>query len=212
MAQKRRIRIAVVEDEYLVARMLCAWLGQHRRFELIGHATDGEQGRALCLQTRPEVVLLDIMMPKMDGLTLAGHLRRELPDLKIIILSARLEPYVLYRLQQLDIHGCVDKSCTPDRVTQTILSVMEGKDSWSPNYANAWHQLRTDSKAFFKILSDREIEVLRLLVQGKDLSTIATQLQITYQTARTHQRNIRRKLGAHSAVEVLRHAQKTGVF
>ena len=210
--EKDVIRVAVVEDEVMLAQMMCMWLGRHRHLEIVGRASDGERGWELCKSAKPDVVLLDINMPGVDGLTLAERLLKELPQLKIIIVSSRLDPYCLYRLHTLGIPGCVSKACSPDIIAEAIAAVMRGEQFQSPDYVNAWQQARQDPAAFFKMLSDREIEVLRLLAKGLDLDAIAARLQITYQTARTHQRNIRQKLDAHSAAEVLQKAQKNGVY
>jgi len=207
-----QIRVAVVEDEILVARMLVAWLGRNKRFAVVGNAPDGLQGLQLCQATRPDVVLIDVMMPVMDGLTLAERLLQEQPDVKIIILSARFDPYCIYRIYRLGIPGYVDKASPPEEVTKAVLAVARGRSYQTPRYVERWQQLRNDPDAFFKVLSDREVSLVRLLAHGHDLREVATALEITYDTARTHQRNIRKKLGVHTALELLTLAKKNGLY
>jgi DNA-binding NarL/FixJ family response regulator len=201
-----------VEDEVLVARMLVAWLGQHPRISVVGSAPDGLKGLQLCRDTRPDVVLIDVMMPGMDGLTLAEHLLEEMPRLKPIILSARFDPYCIYRIYRLGIPGYVDKASPPEEVTRAVLAVARGSMYQTARYAEHWHLLRSDPDAFFKVLSDREVNLVRLLAHGCDLHEIATTMEITYDTARTHQRNIRKKLGVHNSRELLVLAKKNGLF
>ncbi len=212
MKKTEQIRVAVVEDEVLVASMLVAWLGRQRRFSVVGSAPDGLKGWDLCLSTRPDVALIDVTMPGQDGLTLAERLLQEMPDLKIIILSARFDPYCIYRIHRLNIPGYVDKASPPEEVTKAILAVARGKTYQTPRYVEQWHQLRLDPDAFFKLLSDREVAVVRYLAQGCNLHEVARHLDITYDTARTHQRNVRAKLDVHSTLDLLALAKKNGLF
>lgn len=196
----------------MVARMLAAWLGRNKRFAFVGSAHNGVDGLTLCHEARPDVVILDIMMPGTDGITLAERLLTDLPEVRIVMVSARFDPYGIYRIQRLGIPGCVDKSSPPDVVSEAIIAVASGGRFYSPFYLEAWQKLRNDPNAFFKILSDREIDFLRLLVQGLELPEIANRMNITFNTVRTHQRNIRNKLGAHNTVDLLAHARRNGLF
>jgi len=212
MKKQELIRVVVIEDEVLVAGMLVAWLGRHGRFDVVGSAADGLKGWELCLQVRPDVALIDIAMPVMDGLTLAERLTKELPDLKIIILSARVDPYCIYRIHSLNIPGYVDKSSPPEDVTKAVLAVAGGETFRTPSFEQRWLQLRADPDAFFKVLSEREVAVIRYLAQGCNLHEIAAHLAISYDTARTHQRNIRNKLDVHTPQDLLVLAKKNGLF
>ena len=206
------IRVAVIEDEIMVARMLEAWIGNHHQFKLVASAHDGTEGLALCLKTKPDVALIDIMMPGMNGITLAEHLLSKLPTLKIIILSARLDPYCIHRIHDLKIPGYVDKSCSPEIVTEAILAVARGETFHTPNYTERMLLLLKDPNAFFKILSKREIDIMRHLTANKRIEDIATAMDITRNTVQTHQRNIRKKLNAHNTQDLLSHARKHGLF
>jgi DNA-binding NarL/FixJ family response regulator len=196
----------------MVARMLGAWLGHYKRLVLVGSAPDGLQGLQLCLEQRPDVVLLDVMMPEMDGLTLAAFLLEKMPELKIIILSARLDPYCSYRIQQLGIPGYVDKASPPEELIKAVFAVAYGGSYKSARGEELWQKLCKDDKAFFKVLTEREINLLHLLARGNDLHEAAAAMEISYDTARTHQRNIRNKLGIHSSAELLRFAKRNGLF
>jgi DNA-binding NarL/FixJ family response regulator len=206
------IRVAIVEDEVLVASMLSAWVSRNEHFTFAGAAHNGREGLQLCLQTRPDVALIDVMMPDMDGIALAEALLKEIPGIKIVILSARLDPYCIHRIQRLGIPGYVDKSSTPDVVTEAILAVARGETFQTPGYSARLQQLRSDPAAFFKILSGREVDVLRLLTKGYNLEQIGKQMGVTFHTARTHLRNIRKKLDVHNTLDLLSHAKKNGFF
>lgn len=212
MKSRELIRVVVIEDEMLVSSMLVAWLGRHGQFDVVGSAADGLKGWELCQQTHPHVALIDIAMPVMDGLTLAERLTQELPDVKIIILSARVDPYCIYRIHSLNIPGYVDKSSPPDVVTEAVLAVARGDTFRTPSFEQRWLQLRMNPEAFFKVLSTREVAVVRYLAQGCNLREIATHLGISYDTARTHQRNIRNKLNVHTAQDLLVLAKQNGLF
>ena len=207
----KSIRFVIVEDEALVSRMLSAWLEQHRELKLVGCAQDGEEGLALCHAQKPDVALVDVMMPKMDGLELATRLRSELPDVKIVILSARIDPYCLYRINRLGVHGYVDKASPPELVADAMLRVVKGSQYRAPHVEERWQRLRQDPDAFFKILSDREIEVVRQLSTGKNLRDISTALGIAYETIRAHKRNIHKKLNVHGTLALLALARTQGL-
>lgn len=209
---RKPIRIAVVEDETLVSRMLMAWLTKSKRFSVVGSASDGVKGLELCLSTRPDLVLIDVMMPGMDGLTMAERLLKEIPDINIIVLSAHFTPYCIYRIHRLGIRGYVDKASPPEVVTKAVLAVSRGEYFQTSSYVEAWEQLRHNPDAFFKILTDREIDILRLLAKGSNLDTVAKEMDIAYDTVRTHMRNVRTKLGAHSTPELIFSAKKFGLF
>jgi DNA-binding NarL/FixJ family response regulator len=206
------IRVAIVEDEVLVASMLSAWVSRNEHFTFAGAAHNGREGLQLCLQTRPDVALIDVMMPDMDGIALAEALMKEVPGIKIVILSARLDPYCIHRIQRLGIPGYVEKSSAPEVVTEAILTVARGATFQTPGYSSHLRQLHGDPSAFFKILSGREVDILRLLTKGHDLKEIARQTGITFHTARTHLRNIRKKLNVHSMLDLLSRAKKNGFF
>jgi DNA-binding NarL/FixJ family response regulator len=210
--KSKPISVAIVEDELLVARMLNALLSGNKRFGVVGCAHDGRAGLALCLAKRPDVALIDIMMPGLDGISVAERLMEEAPGIRIIVLSARLAPYSIYRIHQLNIPGCVDKASSPDVVEEAILAVASGRTFLTASFAAQWKELEHNPDAFFKILSDREIAVLQSLARGMSAGDTAQLLDISSDTVKTHQRNIRKKLGAHNAVDLLKHARQTGIF
>lgn len=206
------IRVAVIEDEIMVARMLEAWIGCSRDFILVASAHDGKEGLAHCRRTNPDIALVDIVMPGMGGITLAEQLLDSLPNLKLIILSARLDPYCIHRIHHLKIPGYVDKSCSPDVVTEAIHAVARGETYYTPNYRERLQYLLQDPDAFFKILSKREVEIMRHVATGLSVDDIAAEMNITSSTARTHQRNIRKKLNAHNTLDLLSYSRKHGMF
>lgn len=206
------IRVAVIEDEIMVAHMLATWIGTHHEFTLVARAHNGKEGLDLCFQAKPDVALIDIMIPGMDGITLAEHLLKELPKLKIIILSARLEPYCIHRIHDLQIPGYVDKSCSPEIVTEAILAVARGDSFYTPSYEKRLKHLLQDPNAFYRILSSRELEIMRHIAAGMSVEDIAKAMGITLNTVLTHQRNIRKKLNAHNTLELLSHSKIIGLF
>ena len=204
-------RVVLVEDEALVARMLQAWLNQHQDFSVVGTAMDGLRGLEVCRETRPDVAVLDILLPGIDGLTLAERLRREVPEVKIVLLSAHYDPYTIHRIQQLDLPGCVDKSCAPDVLADALQTVLRGERYYSPHYTQLCQAQRQHPDAFHKILSPREIDIVRLLASESSQADIAQRLNITLATLRTHERNIRTKLNLHNREAIMLYARRMGL-
>jgi two-component system response regulator NreC len=205
-------RTIVVEDETIVASMLLAWLAEKPFLTVVGSAPNGKEGLVLCRKTKPELALLDIEMPEMDGLTLAAKIREEFPDTKIIILSSHCDPYHVYQITRLRINGYVEKTCPLTVLSQTIEAVLNGQDAFSDGFETIRKSHLKRSDAFHKILTQREISILMMVVDGVDDDEIAKRLDITPSTVATHRRNLRFKLEAHNDRDLVNYARQWGLI
>lgn len=201
----------IIEDETLVANMLVICLAMVPGVRVVGTAEDGCSGVELCLQSKPDLVLLDIEMPGQSGIDVAKELRYRLPAARIIIVSSHCEPYAVHELSCLKIAGFVDKGQQLSTLLECIRTVLEGKTYYCTRFHEVMRDLRQHAESYQKILSAREIEVLILLAEGRDDSAIAKQLEISPLTATTHRRNIRIKLGAHNDRDLMNYARQCGL-
>ncbi len=202
-----KIRVAIIEDETMVAQMLATWLEHTGEFTVLGRAATGAEGWELCTRCSPEVVLLDVELSGTDGLELAGRLKRSLPHTKIIVVSGREDPYMLYRMHQLDLSGYVSKGISIGTLREAILAVAQGQRFYSEPFA----RLLAAEDAFFRVLTTREVEVLYAATQGLAWGAIARKLQIASGTVQKHFFNMRRKLGLHNRTELLLYATRIGM-
>jgi DNA-binding NarL/FixJ family response regulator len=208
---KKRIRLVIIEDELLMAKMLGMWIGRQQDFEVLGHAQDGEEGFNLCESVQPDLALMDIALPKLDGLNLVKRLRPKFPNLRLLMMSGLTDPYTIWRVLQSGVHGYIDKLQPPEILIDAIRTVAAGGSFFSPLFQEVKAEWLSQPEAFQKILSDREQEVLRRVVVGLDDENIASELKISSSTVATHRKHIRQKLGAHNDRDLMAYAQKWGL-
>jgi DNA-binding NarL/FixJ family response regulator len=208
---QKTIRLVIVEDELLMAKMLGVWMTRQQDFEVIGYAQDGEAGLSLCESTKPDLALMDIALPKLDGLHLVKKLRPKFPKLRLLMMSGLTDPYTIWRVLQSGVHGYIDKLQPPEVLIEAIRTVAGGNSFFSPVFQEVKADWLSQPEAFQKILSDREQEVLRRVVVGLDDENIAAELEISASTVATHRKHIRQKLGAHNDRDLMAYARKWGL-
>lgn len=206
------VRIVIVEDERLLAETLGAWLETDSAFRIDGHATSAQAGWELCLAKRPDIVLLDVGLPDSDGLTLATKLREQLPGIRVIILTGRVDPHTAWRAAQSGAPGLVDKATDLAGLRQAIHLVVAGGDFTSPPFQKIREGQLAEAEAFHKVLSNRELEVLSAVTEGLTDVDIGRQLDITPGTVACHRKNIRRKLDLHDDRSLIAYGRKCGTF
>jgi len=200
-----------VEDNRFMSQCLGLWLEHQMNCTIAGCAEDGEAGLELCLKTRPDLALIDIQIPKMDGLSLVSKLLDQLPDMRLIAMSGLMDPFTIWRVWQSGVHGYIVKTENVDFLATTIRTVMDNHVCFSPVFQEVKNKWLSQPEAFQKILSDREQEVLRHVVAGWDDNGIGTKLGITAVTIAVHRKNIRKKLDLHNDRELLAYALQWGL-
>lgn len=206
------IRIAIVEDETLFAIALGAWLARIPDFKIEGHAESERGGWDLCVATRPDIVLLDVEMPDGDGLTLAKRLREERPEIRVIVMTGRMDPHTAWRAGQSGVHGLVDKTMEPELLGKAIRLVAEGGSFISPSFRKIRTERLTEPEAFHKLLTQRELEVLHRVTDGQSDQVIGKHLGISAETVAGHRKSIRKKLELHDDRGLVAYGREWGIF
>jgi two-component system nitrate/nitrite response regulator NarL len=211
---KSRIRVLVVDDHPIVRKGLSSCLARQHHLEIVGEAGDGREGLAKARELLPDVVLMDIDMPHMSGLAVAEVLRKELPQIKVVILSMyRQKEYVL-RILQSGAQGYILKDADPDELVAAIDAVVGGQTYFSPDIARvALNQFvqGTGQGPDPSELTQREREVLVHIAEGCSNKEIACNLGVGVRTVETHRERIMRKLNIHSIAGLTRFAIAKGV-
>jgi DNA-binding NarL/FixJ family response regulator len=202
------IRIAIVEDQRLVREMLVALLQRETDFTLHGEAATGAQAIALAGGEHPDVLLLDIGLPDMDGVEVARRVKRAAPALKVLALSIHDSAFFVQQMLRAGADGYVVKSAALSELVQAIRVVASGRVYLSPDIARQALSAPALSEA---ALGTRESQVLALIAEGRRSSDIAKELHITVATVEAHRRNIMRKLGLHTVAELTKYAIRTGL-
>lgn len=178
-------------------------------FVIVGEAADGAAAVQLARQLRPDVVLMDLLLPVMDGVTATGHIRRELPDTEVIALTSVLENNSVFRAIQAGAIGYLLKDTEAPRLREAIKAAADGKVQLSPEAATVLlREVRTPSSS--EHLTERETEVLQLLADGRSNKEIARQLQIAETTVKSHVKNIMQKLDVASRTQAALYAVRAG--
>lgn len=208
---KATFRIVLVEDQRFMAEAVEAWLLQRLNCQLAGWATSAEEGLQLCLTTQPDLALMDVGLPGVDGLELAKDLLKQLPDLRILMMSGRVDPWTIWRVQESGVHGFIEKDQSPEVWLHAIQLVVRGESFFSPAFKKTQIECQKHPEAFHKILSKRELQVLSLVASGWEESLICSHLKISPSTSGVHRKNIRQKLGLHNDRELLAYARRWGL-
>ncbi len=213
MSQKR-YRLVVVDDHVLFRRGLVGLLAEMGEFEVVGEASDGKEALEVIARTQPEIALLDVNMPGMDGIALVQALRRQRSTLRILMLTISQEGEDLLGAVRAGANGYILKNTDPDSLRNALLKVAEGQGALSPEVVgpvlDALSRSTVSEPA--TLLSDRELEVLGCLAEGLTTLQIAMRLFISENTVKTHIRHILEKLEASNRTEAVGKATQLGLI
>lgn len=204
------IRIVIADDHAVVRQGLKMFLLDDPEFEVIAEAQNGAEALELAKKHTPDVVLMDLLMPVMDGITAIGHIRREVPDTEVIALTSVLEDASVVGAVRAGAIGYLLKDTQAEELTRAIKAAANGQVQLSPQAAaRLVREVRAPESP--ETLTERETDVLRLLAQGKANKEIAAQLFIGENTVKTHVSSILVKLGVQSRTQAALYARQIGL-
>ena len=204
------IRILIADDHSVVRQGLKMFLGLDPEMEVVGEAADGEEAVRKAKELQPDVVLMDLLMPKMDGITATATIRRAQPDTEVIALTSVLEDASVVSAVKAGAIGYLLKDTQADELCSSIRAAAAGQVRLAPQAAaRLMNEVRTPENP--EMLTEREIEVLRLLAQGQANKEIARALHIAEKTVKTHVSNILAKLGLQSRTQAALYALRVGI-
>jgi two-component system, NarL family, response regulator LiaR len=204
------IRIVIADDHSVVRRGLRMFLKQDPELEVVGEASNGDEAVRLTHQLQPDIVLMDLLMPVMDGIAATTRIRRELPDTEVIALTSVLEDASVVGAVRAGAIGYLLKDTDADALCRAIKAAAAGQVQLTPQAAARLMQVVSapDSP---EELTERETEVLRLLAQGQANKQIAHTLHIAEKTVKVHVSNILGKLGVQSRTQATLYAIRIGL-
>lgn len=208
------IRLAIADDHRLVREGLTQYLSTSPEIEIVIEAADGDELLEKLRSTTPDLLLLDMAMPGKSGVDLISHVRKIYPDLLILVLSMHDEVGMVLRAMRAGAAGYICKDCSPKVLLEAIRKVISTGRYLSPAMAEqlAYASTSPDPDNAELILSDRELEVFRLIVEGKSVSEIASQLFISEKTVSTHKSNLLNKLELKGVADLVRYAIEHKLF
>jgi two-component system nitrate/nitrite response regulator NarL len=203
-----QIRLVVVDDHILFRRGLISLLQEMQDFEVVGEASNGREALQVIGKARPDIILLDINMPMMNGIETLGEIRRTNPAQKVLMLTISQNDEDLIAAIVGGANGYLLKNAEPETLRNTIFQVISGNAILSPEVtAKVFNAVRrSQSERGRSLLSDREVEVLGCLARGQTTSQIADTLFISENTVKTHIRHILEKMEVNNRAEAVARA------
>lgn len=204
------IRVLIVDDHAVVRTGLKVFLDLQPDMEVVGEAADGSEGVAMARRLEPDVVLMDLLMPNMDGVTAIGRIKGEHPEIEIVTMTSFIEEEQVTSALEAGASGYVLKDAEAEEVAAAVRAAHAGEVHLDPAVARLLAQRMRDRKSpkdeLAEPLTEREKDVLRLLGQGMSNKEIGSTLFITERTARTYVSNILGKLGLASRTQAALYA------
>ena len=204
------IGILIVDDHGVVRQGLRMYLALDPELEVVGEAANGAEALRQARVLKPDVVLMDLLMPVMDGIAATEAIRRELPEVEVIALTSVLEDSAVYGAMRAGAIGYLLKDTEANELCRAIKAAAAGQVQMSPSVAaRLLREVRAPQDP--EPLTERETEVLQQLALGRSNKEIASALVIAEKTVRTHVSNILAKLGVASRTQAVLHAVRTGL-
>ena len=208
--------VVVVEDQTAICELIIEMLEARGAYRVLGSTADGNEGLALAKQLKPDILILDILLPGISGLEVLRQLHETQPDLKVLVFSAKSEKQIARGLLKAGVRGYVPKSARLSELRQAVDAVAAG-DTWFSEafqkaMADALTAPESDVDAKGATLTDREKEIAVLLAKSYSSKEVAVKLDISAKTVENHRTNLMRKLGVHDVAGVIRFVVRQGLY
>lgn len=207
-----KIRILVADDHGIVRQGLRFVLEREADLQVVGEASDGREAVGMAETLGPNVIIMDIGMPQLNGIEAASQIVRRSPGIKVIILSMHADEVYLLRALSVGVRGYLLKGPADQDLVRAVRAVAEGKCFFSPAISQMLaeeytRQLqKTNSQDSYELLTEREREILQLLAEGKSNKEVATVLNVSPYTVETHRTHLMQKLNLHNTAEIVLYA------
>lgn len=206
-----RTRVLIVEDQNLFRAFLADWIGARPGYELVGAARTAEEALDHWPARAPDLLLLDLQLPGADGLSLLRAARQLAPAIRALVLSSQTDPLALTRVRESGAEGFVEKDADPAVLGEALDAVASGRPWCSPAFRTVMAQENASPHAIGKILTRREQEVLKGVLDGRTSRELGENLGLSVRTIEFHRSNLMAKLGAGSLSELMAVARRRGL-
>jgi DNA-binding NarL/FixJ family response regulator len=206
------VRIVIVEDHSMFRELVRKVCGRTDGCAIVGEADAGELAVQLILEQAPDLVILDLSLPDIDGFEVIKRTSPHLPETKFLALSSYTDEFTLYRVDRVGLSGFVDKNTSSfEALRKALASLQSGLPYFSPTFMAARTARMVDARSFTRLLSTTEQELLTLIGLGLSDEEIAQRLGIAASTAQTHRRNIAHKLQLSGTPKLIAYAHAHGL-
>lgn len=214
----KKIRILIADDHTVVRSGLRSLFASAPDFSVIGEAVNGEEAVQLASECKPDIVIIDISMPKLSGIEATRIMKKDNPELKVLILTIHESKGYVYQMIRAGANGYVLKNAGKEELFAAVRAVISGEPFFSPGISKLIIDEfieRAKSEASQKpppeLLTKREVEILRYIAEGMTNQEIADKLFLSIRTVNTHRTNIMLKLNIHDTARLVRYAIEHGI-
>jgi Response regulator containing a CheY-like receiver domain and an HTH DNA-binding domain len=205
------VRVLIVEDQRLFRSFLESWLAGLPGFSLVAAVGSAEEALGAVERQAPDLMMVDLQLPGMDGLACVQAARQMRPQLRALVLSSLIDPLSLTRVRESGVEGYVEKNASPEELADALTTVATGHTYYSAKFAEVLLREGAKAQAVGKILSRREQEVLTLVLGGKTSREISELIGLSARTIEFHRGNVMAKLGAGNLAELVASAKRRGL-
>src|SRR5882672_10575813 len=207
-------RLVIIEDQTAIREMLAEILRLDENYKIVGESGDGQSAQALCLEIKPDLMILDAKLPGLNGVDLLRRISKKLPEMRVLVFSGHENAVLVREMLEAGAHGFVEKTAGLFEFKKGLETVANGGTYFGPAVAallrNVVEGLETSSTADF--LTDREREILQLVAESHSTKEIAAKLGISVKTVDNHRTNLMRKLNLHDVASLTRYALEVGLI
>ncbi|MGD0542856.1 MAG: response regulator transcription factor [Candidatus Acidiferrales bacterium] len=215
----KTLRILIADDHDLMRRGVKALLQSHAGWEIVGEAHTGREAVSKAEELKPDVVILDISMPDLNGVDAAKRIRKASPDTEVLILSVHYSDQLIRDILEAGVRGYIVKSDSDRDLVIAVETLANHKPFFTPRATEVMLTNFNEGKTKADLpetmrdrLTSREREIVQLLAEGKSSKEVASSLNISVKTAETHRANIMRKLQLHTVSELVRYAVRNQII
>ncbi len=203
-------KVVIVEDQTAIREMIADVVRMDPSFEVIAETGDGHSAYSLCLELKPDFVILDVMLPGLNGVEVLKRFSKQLKSTRVLVFSGYPNPSLVRDLLQSGAHGFVEKSATLSELRKGIETVANGGTYFGPEVAGLLRDAVVNPRAIEKrgleLLTTREREILQLIAESYSTKEVAQKLEISIKTAENHRTNLMKKLDLHDVASLTRFA------
>lgn len=211
---RKSITLFVAEDHVVISDLLCSYLSGLPEYKVIGRAADGRTALEECLKLKPQILILDIDLPHLNGIQIAQKIKAEEPGINVLMFSSHYNSATLRQCMEAGAKGIIEKPAPLTTFVQGLEAIAQGRSFFGPAIVELMQRAFTDPIATQTpdTLTSREREVLQLIAEGRSNKEVASQLGITLKTAENHRAHIMRKLNARNGADLTREAYRLGII
>jgi DNA-binding NarL/FixJ family response regulator len=206
-----KVLTLIVEDQGIFRAFLKQWFLGQEKFTVVGAAASAEEGLQIARELLPNLIVVDMHLPGMDGLAFVRAVRQTRPEVRSLILTSLTDPLAVTRIRESGVEGYLEKDSTPEELAEAVKAVAAGRTYFSPRFRDAIRREGGKPLAVGKILSRREQQVLAHVLEGKTSREIGELIGLSARTVEFHRANLMGKLGSPSPTDLLIRVKKLGL-